>query len=1119
MKNFTVAGILGVLFSLMSLQSLSQVDAQISVINKPTAGASCSQLKNNDTVTLTVRNNGSVSIGSFVVGYRINNGTATTSPTIFQTINPGQTYVFKFNAAVNLNLSSASFKAFVTTANDVNRNNDTLAINFSSKINTFPYLENFDNNDGAWRTGGGNTSWAWGVPNKPAVVSAFNSTPTGTKAWFTGGLTNAYNPSETSWLESPCFDFTNVKYPELQFKIIFDMEPNWEVMTMDYSLNGGSSWTRLGTANEPTNCNNQNWYANGSRNAPGWHGMTSPGVTNCSNVFCPTGYNCGRSWTSVKRCISEVAGRDNVKFRFIMATGQGPCQGYGFGVDSFWIGESIKATGDFTTEVKCPGDPVIVKANVPCYKSLLWDFGNGRQRADLTSTFTLYNNPDTGFFTISLIVENFCGSKDTIKKRIYIPALPNLQLSAASTELCPNDNPVTLNSNIQGGHFIYQGDTITEFNPGLYNIGLHRVPYVVVLGGTCTIRDTIDMRITNNIDLSLTNIDSVICVDDAPILLQGNPSGGIFFINNIRTSVFNPQALGVGNHTIRYSYTSSSNCTAQKDFKVEVKQATQPSVSISKDTFCLNDSALVPTVNPTGGILTVNGQTVNNINPSSLGSGNFWLVYTTSENGVCQAKDSVNFEIITTPTITINIDTAYCLGFNIPLVATPLGGVFSVNNQTYTTLNSADLGVGTHKLVYTVTIGNCVYIEEKEFKVFDQPTLAFVGISGELCLSDPAQLLSATPSGGEFFINNQPATAINPQILGAGIFEVKYIYGRGTTCVDSISRLFRVNTAAIATINVADSLCEDANNIPLSASIAGGTFEVDGVATTSITQNLITNKKEITVTYNYTDPANGCLGTVSKKIIITPKPVGNIVQGDSVVICEGESIELSYSDTQTNIIWSNGSTNNSITVNPTITTVYTATPTNTACPATPRLIKVVVLPIPNPAFIETSGKTIAPFDAIFKALDTSLFKYEWFVNETEQNQNSSTLNYPISKSGPYAVTLKVYNELNCGDSFTLLLDIEPSKDFKIPNIFTPNGDEFNETFQVYDFEQGIFQKFYMVIYNRWGNLMYESENENEAWDGSKPNGTEAADGYYYFIIRHTIDNEEKETTGMVKLMR
>jgi gliding motility-associated-like protein len=99
---------------------------------------------------------------------------------------------------------------------------------------------------------------------------------------------------------------------------------------------------------------------------------------------------------------------------------------------------------------------------------------------------------------------------------------------------------------------------------------------------------------------------------------------------------------------------------------------------------------------------------------------------------------------------------------------------------------------------------------------------------------------------------------------------------------------------------------------------------------------------------------------------------------------------------------------------------------------------------------------------------------------------------------------------------TMRLTVEPC-DLQIPNIFTPNGDGFNDYFKIPNMEY--YPNSTMVIYNRWGRKVYENTNYNSEWDGEK-----CADGVYFWVLTinygdHGNGLETKQQSGTVTILR
>ena len=67
----------------------------------------------------------------------------------------------------------------------------------------------------------------------------------------------------------------------------------------------------------------------------------------------------------------------------------------------------------------------------------------------------------------------------------------------------------------------------------------------------------------------------------------------------------------------------------------------------------------------------------------------------------------------------------------------------------------------------------------------------------------------------------------------------------------------------------------------------------------------------------------------------------------------------------------------------------------------------------------------------------------------------------------------------------------------VPNVFTPNNDGWNDVFDVRTSDVGAFS---MEIYNRWGNMVYESETPLVSWDGRNQAGEEMPAGTYFYVI-------------------
>jgi gliding motility-associated-like protein len=108
------------------------------------------------------------------------------------------------------------------------------------------------------------------------------------------------------------------------------------------------------------------------------------------------------------------------------------------------------------------------------------------------------------------------------------------------------------------------------------------------------------------------------------------------------------------------------------------------------------------------------------------------------------------------------------------------------------------------------------------------------------------------------------------------------------------------------------------------------------------------------------------------------------------------------------------------------------------------------------------------------------------------------------------------------DTYDLTIQYQEQEIFYIPNSFTPDGDNFNQMFKPI-FTSGFDPyNFEMIIYNRWGEIVFETKDVNIGWDGSYgTDGRDVQEGAYTYKITYKnpqID-ERKIVVGHISLIR
>ena len=131
------------------------------------------------------------------------------------------------------------------------------------------------------------------------------------------------------------------------------------------------------------------------------------------------------------------------------------------------------------------------------------------------------------------------------------------------------------------------------------------------------------------------------------------------------------------------------------------------------------------------------------------------------------------------------------------------------------------------------------------------------------------------------------------------------------------------------------------------------------------------------------------------------------------------------------------------------------------------------------------------------------------------NIDSTTYLYPVA--GTYNITMTAYNYL-CNFVETISNEVTfteiTSTTSIIPNVFTPNGDNWNDELEFVGVDQT--QDYSIKIYNRWGSKVYEGTNALAHWDGGGQN-----EGVYFYILKYTdiCSDEEKIENGYVTLFK
>ena len=185
---------------------------------------------------------------------------------------------------------------------------------------------------------------------------------------------------------------------------------------------------------------------------------------------------------------------------------------------------------------------------------------------------------------------------------------------------------------------------------------------------------------------------------------------------------------------------------------------------------------------------------------------------------------------------------------------------------------------------------------------------------------------------------------------------------------------------------------------------------------------------------------------------------------------------------------------------------------------------VRVYPIPTASFSFIQNPTTI-FETTVQAFDQSsptVVQWSWsslYSLPSESLEQNPTFQFPEGEVGAYDVHLEVTNQFGCIDTTIKTLNVVEDILFYAPNSFTPDNDEFNQTWGI--LTQGIDPNdFSLYLFNRWGELIWESHDPDANWDGSYA-GNIAPSGTYTWkaLVKSTLNDEKREFIGHLNVLR
>jgi gliding motility-associated-like protein len=146
-------------------------------------------------------------------------------------------------------------------------------------------------------------------------------------------------------------------------------------------------------------------------------------------------------------------------------------------------------------------------------------------------------------------------------------------------------------------------------------------------------------------------------------------------------------------------------------------------------------------------------------------------------------------------------------------------------------------------------------------------------------------------------------------------------------------------------------------------------------------------------------------------------------------------------------------------------------------------------------------------------------RWQWFIGTGGYSTRQNPI-YTFRDTGLQKVKLVTNNQYNCLDSIIKFIDVIPEVTYFLPNAFTPNNDALNDGFRGEGITEGM-KRFSLKIWNRWGEMIFETQNPTEKWNGRKFNvGEDSPQGVYLCIVNYVNPRgQPTEIKGYATLIR
>ncbi len=644
------------------------------------------------------------------------------------------------------------------------------------------------------------------------------------------------------------------------------------------------------------------------------------------------------------------------------------------------------------------------------------------------------------------------------------------------------------------------------------------------------------------------------------ITINTNGVPGISVLNNVPGNTASAQVMiissgaNAGNHIITFTATDNGNPVGITNVNVNVFVDIVSAVAFfpilsGNLSFCIGDSSLL-SIAPTTYDSYIWNTGSSNTSIQADTTGHYWV--TASLNG-CYKTVFADVVANPKPAAAITGNAGICLGGSLTLTASGGGTYLWWNSSDTSSTKTVNPSVNTTYIVEVKNSQGCTDTAMATVVLYPSPIADFnpdgACLNQAITFNDLSAFSGGIINGWSWDFGDGTAQVFiqNPVHLYAnlGTYLVTLIVTTAGGCVDTISKNIVVHPLPQALFTAGKgckgSIVPFTDQSTTSGSDALLLWSWDFGDGSPLNNNHNTfhqyNNVGSFTTHLLVISNFGCRDSTTQVVVINPPLVGNFTASDTVgcsPLCVNfQNQFIIPAGSHASYLWDFGDgspfdlssnpkhcfINNSLSLSQTFSVSLTVTP-DTGCVTTvSKTNYITVVPSPIADFTVDPSTTSILFPIIsFTNLSSGENAWNWNFGDLSLSSIINPPPHTYADTGTYNVTLIVSNQFSCSDTAVRPISIEADWSFYIPSSFTPNGNGINDKFQGYGF--GIIE-YEMLIFDRWGNKVYQTADYNLPWDGmvNHSKETEISEVYVYQFNIKNVKRQKHSYRGIVTLVR